>query len=106
VPSYDSISRRGWNGPYVQHTGGTYTVNNTAGFTQAYGENGDPTVLDGWGRPIVLQRPSVAQPNLHARLVSAGPDGVISTPTNQQFPAKSSCGDDLVLYLRTADQRP
>ncbi|MFN4259453.1 MAG: hypothetical protein ACK4RK_09140 [Gemmataceae bacterium] len=106
VANYDPIYRRGWNGPYLQHSGGQYLV--VGSFTATFGLNGDPTVLDGWGHPIVLQQPTVgnaAEQSLYTRLISAGPDGVIQTPANQLAPARSSCGDDLVLYLRIADPR-
>lgn len=102
---YNSVARRGWNGPYLQHSGARYAA------SDLYGEPGDATVLDGWGHPIVLQVPAVGtsdvpDPKRHARLVSAGPDGVISTPADVPRPPKSDCGDDLVLFLRTPDVRP
>jgi hypothetical protein len=70
----------------------------------------DATVIDGWGRPIVIQRYTAGvnaeERSLFTRLVSAGPDGVINTPTDVAAPSKAVCGDDIVLYLRIADQRP
>lgn len=106
-PAYDPISHLGWHGPYLLHSGGRYKV--TGSFTTTFGVADDPTVLDGWGRPIVLQRPtsgSVAEQSLCTRLVSAGTDGIIQTPASDLMPARSACGDDLVLFLRTADLRP
>ena len=96
----------GWHGPYTLHNGNgfVYTVDDGRGFTTRYGETGDPAVLDGWGNPIVLQEPQ--DPNAtpydrwrHARLVSAGPDGVIQTPPDVFMPTAAQSGDDLVLFL-------
>lgn len=114
--SYDPVTRRGWSGPYLQDGSARYPgaavedPASLASFTNAdYGLTGDVMVPDGWGRPIVIQLPTAgtAEQNAqHARLISAGPDGVISTPAGPFFPNKSDCGDDIVLYLRTADLRP
>jgi len=81
---YDPVYRRGWRGPYlIWRNGSFYTINAASNFTEQYGENGDPTVLDGWGNPIVLQNPGVAADGSQdVRLVSAGPDGVLNTPPN------------------------
>ena len=82
VSDYDPVYRVGWRGPYVVNSSGTYTVTGTGktDFTTQYGLTGDPTVLDGWGRPIVIQCPGLALDGvgLDVRLVSAGPDGVIN----------------------------
>jgi prepilin-type N-terminal cleavage/methylation domain-containing protein len=106
APVYDPASRRGWNGPYLKHTGGRYPVPGTV-YTPTYGQEGDPTVVDGWGRPIVLQY-LIDSGTDYSRLVSAGPDGVINTPANVPYPGRdnSVCGDDIVLYLRVPDRRP
>jgi len=98
-PPFDAVSRRGWHGPYLQHSGGRYTI--TGSFTALYGLTGDPAVLDGWGNPIVLQRPTVES----ARLVSAGPDGILQTDVSVAMPTKTACGDDLVVFLSTPDVR-
>lgn len=68
--TYDPVHRLGWKGPYLLSTTGSYALNLALGFTNDYGENGDPTVLDGWGRPIVMR-------NISGEwfLVSAGLDG-------------------------------
>jgi len=104
----------------------------------AYGFPGEPALRDPWGNPYVLQIPppqafSKAGGALadvpdeerfrYARLVSAGPDGVLSTPcffgnTNATGSAwgpeqrrasifggrPAERGDDLVLFLRRADR--
>jgi type II secretory pathway pseudopilin PulG len=107
--TYDPVSSRGWSGPYIDHASGvlgTYGVNASAGFTENYGESGDPCPVDAWGRPIVLQQP-VAAGSIHsnisvnyARVVSAGKDGVLQTPSDVLEPSSQQIGDDLVLYLR------
>ena len=56
--TYNPAYRLGWRGPYmVANNGAVYSINTAANFTEQYGENGDPTVLDGWGNPIVIQNP-------------------------------------------------
>ena len=107
--TYDPVTGRGWSGPYVDHASGVrvaYQVDAARGFTNAYGLNGDPAPVDAWGNPIVLQQP-VAVGAIHsntscnyARLISAGPDGVLQTPLNVLQPAPADIGDDLVVYLR------
>lgn len=105
-----------------------------------YGFPGEPAVLDPWGNPYVLQIPppqafpggSTNIPDQvrfrFARIVSAGPDGILQTPcftpnaTNWQFTSwnrtarrlsrqaglidgndRSARGDDLVLFLSRND---
>lgn len=106
--AFDPVSKLGWRGPYLRQQGATYTVQGT--FTIAYGTTGDPAVLDGWGNPIVLQIPTSGadqdQNELNARLVSAGPDGVIQCAATSLTPADldaSGRGDDRVLFLSVAD---
>lgn len=103
----------------------------------AYGFPGEPALFDPWGSPYVLQIPppqafaksggaladvSGEERFRYARIVSAGPDGRISTPcfnsnTNSSGSAwgpsarrdsifagdVSSRGDDLVLFLSRSD---
>ena len=107
--NFDPLTRLGWRGPYLQHSNGTYTVNNSRNFTNDYGEDGDPAIIDAWGNPIIIQEPSVGtaeQRELNTRLISAGPDGLIDTPRNQLEPSdlsESERDDDLILFLRVAD---
>lgn len=104
----------------------------------AYGFPGEPALLDPWGDPYVLQIPpaqafvtasgglaevSGGERFRYARLVSAGPDGILSTPcffanTNASGSAWSAAqrrasifagrpeerGDDLVLFLSREDR--
>lgn len=106
--NYDPVTMRGWSGPYVSEAGG-YVLNAQSiarGFTNRYGEHGDLAPLDGWGNPIVLQQPvvvgGVASPTslIAARLVSAGPNGVLDTPPDVLQPTQQQQGDDLVLFLK------
>jgi prepilin-type N-terminal cleavage/methylation domain-containing protein len=91
VADYDPVYRVGWRGPYLLNSSGQYTVDVSRGFTADYGENLDPTVLDAWGRPIVLVEAAG-----HAWLVSAGPDGNLAVVSGSG-PIQPS--DDLVLQL-------
>jgi prepilin-type N-terminal cleavage/methylation domain-containing protein len=133
------LSARHWNGPYVRHAGARYQVH-TEGkddgisptFTPDYGlgddstttpsRQGDPTILDAWGRPIVLQQPyetgtlysPSATDKTYARLVSAGPNGKIDSRLNVLMPkdtvnADGTCpadsrGDDIVVFLFRHDE--
>ena len=91
LQSFNPVTRLGWRGPYLVPSGTVYSNNDV------YGAPGDPAVPDAWGHPIVLQIPDWQ----HARLVSAGPNGVLDTP-----PADSSAAsrnDDLILFLFVPD---
>lgn len=82
-----------------------------------YGAAGDNAMADPWGNPIVIQVPpaevftsstSDAKRLRYARLVSAGPDGVLDTPRDRLAGRQSDGtttmrGDDLVLFLNRAD---
>jgi len=99
--TYDPAYRRGWRGPYVvELPGAQYTVDAAAGFSRPYGETGDPAVPDGWGRPVVLQRPGVLLDGRQdVRLVSAGPDGILTIPPSKATALLSDTdkGDDVWL---------
>lgn len=129
------LSTRRWNGPYVRHTGARYQIDNSSdtvvkwprGFIADYGLGddtgiqGDPAILDAWGRPIVIQVPSTGASDdwKYARLVSAGPDGVIETQVNVRMPDDSPLptyaaggsletytgrGDDILIFLFRHDE--
>ncbi len=118
--SANMLSGRTWQGPYLSHTGARYTITDAdgsgTGFTDRYGE---AAVLDAWGRPIVLQVPDESATDLpsdlgeftetqirrlHARLVSAGPNGRIETPTDVLMPSAAERDDDVVLFLFRHDE--
>lgn len=85
--------------------------------TSPYGIAGERAVADLWGNPVVLQvpppeaftDPSPEKQFKFARLVSAGPDGVLDTPRVDPLAGMTSDGktvareDDLVLFLNRAD---
>jgi type II secretory pathway pseudopilin PulG len=102
--TFDPAYRLGWRGPYLVHNNDSlYATHIANGFTNVYGENGDPTVLDGWGNPIVIQNPgTLADGRQDVRLVSAGPDGVLDTPRATLTEALTAAviGDDVVLSFQ------
>jgi prepilin-type N-terminal cleavage/methylation domain-containing protein len=115
---FDRDTGLGWRGPYITSGTGTYVLNPARGFTAAYGNAGDLTVLDPWGNPVVLQYPTAGAASdrePYARLVSAGPDGILQTPPDalaldsasvqRPWPATTAAvrGDDLVLFLNRGD---
>lgn len=82
-----------------------------------YGQVDDLTAADPWGSPIVLQVPplaaftypsNAAKQFRYARLVSAGPDGVLTVPADRLASrlmdgTAALRGDDVVLFLDRAD---
>ncbi|MGE3853666.1 MAG: prepilin-type N-terminal cleavage/methylation domain-containing protein [Planctomycetota bacterium] len=101
LETYDPTRRLGWNGPYLLAASGRYQVDGARAFSAEYGDNGDAAPLDGWGSPIVIQVQQLGS-TMDARLVSAGPDGVIDTPADVPDPLAARIDDDLVLFLRQA----
>lgn len=124
--SYNSATRVGWRGPYLRYSGVVVPLSPSRGFTAVYGGDGvlrGPS--DAWGNPIVLQVP--ANPDgttiqvddartdsilaqflvSNSRLVSAGPDGELTTEKNRlalrtfdDFQLNPALvGDDIVLWL-------
>ncbi|MCG8508328.1 MAG: hypothetical protein MI741_03785 [Rhodospirillales bacterium] len=139
LPDYDLVTQIGWRGAWLDiSASGGYSVDTPAdprgfprGFTTTYGdgdgddvdndgtnEADDPTPLDGWGNPIVIQWPDpdgngpdpdgdgVADPDelRNVRLVSAGADGFLDTPVDELTPLDKN--DDRVLYLYREDPNP
>jgi len=108
---YDVVKGVGWRGPYLRAPTFSYAVDPLSGFTLGYGEQGALVLHDAWSKPIVLQWPDPdfngvdATDERYVRVVSAGPNKKLETPTSTYFPPLASCGDDLVLYLLVADQR-
>lgn len=107
LATFNSMYGIGWRGPYVQPTG--------------MNEKGELTIVDGWGREIELQvdfddnGEVDSEESRYIRLVSAGPNGTIETPSDKanMQPGKnelqsltiSDCGDDLVMFLCVPDNR-
>ena len=105
---------------------GFYRINDVVPGSSDYGFIGEFALADPWGNPYVLQIPapeafpSSMRPTApldkafarlrwrYARLVSAGPDGILSTPRDlcagRQGDSLSARGDDLVLFLNRADE--
>jgi type II secretory pathway pseudopilin PulG len=124
LDQYDPFSKTGWNGPYLFQATGAYSINTAANFSSAYGVEGSATMNDGWGNPIVLQvdydgngsvNPADDEEAKYARLVSAGPNGVVDTPYDyaNRIPSEDGAtnlteaesGDDIVIFLRVQDTR-
>ncbi|MEM6505887.1 MAG: hypothetical protein AAF711_10515 [Planctomycetota bacterium] len=126
VLEYDPVRRIGWRDAWLSPITATpYGVDNSANFTASYGDgdgrggaSGDDLApIDGWGNPIVIQLPDETISGLaaeeefqeqvrHVRLVSAGPNGVINTPSDELTPTASEKNDDLVLFLYREDPNP
>ena len=93
------------NGSFKDATATTPHVN-TNPIDADTGINGDIVVLDGWGRPIIIQ---VDIANNIAKLVSAGSgtgsgigEAIIETPVTTATPAngyRAANSDDRILYL-------
>jgi type II secretory pathway pseudopilin PulG len=98
--TFSPATKRGWRGPYIESSSGIYAIDNSRGFTNFYGRNGDKIILDGWGNPIILQEPngSAADKKAYTRLVSAGANGIIDTQLTDLM--AGAPGDDYVLFLR------
>ena len=85
--------------------------------TSSYGVTGDLAAADPWGNPIVVQVPPAsafggssgdAKCFRYARLVSAGADGALATPSDRLAGrladgTAAARGDDLVVFLNRAD---
>lgn len=103
LQNFDPVTRLGWRGPYL---------------------TGVTRLIDAWGNPLVMQIDVNADGVVdafdlrYARLVSAGPDGILQTPVGSGVAVPgadpgshltlSEFGedyDDLVLFFRTADVR-
>ncbi|BCX82750.1 hypothetical protein MIT9_P2336 [Methylomarinovum caldicuralii] len=114
----------GWRGPYLQNGGGKLadpakldssfsdTTHHVAFDHKSSTFQNDFHVLDHyrWHNPIVLQVPTSGtcsgypDPSWCARLVSAGPDGALSTTLANV--SATNRGDDRVLFLRIPDPYP
>lgn len=98
VRDYDPAYRLGWRGPYLMNPGFRFPLPN-ANFTDYYGQEGDPAVIDGWGNPIVIQNPGLVGPAQDVRVVSAGPNGILNIPRDKSTALLTDTdkGDDVWL---------
>ncbi|OQK17204.1 hypothetical protein AU255_04745 [Methyloprofundus sedimenti] len=119
--AFDPDTQIGWRGPYLMNgitlaSEAALATNLTSAagtFVHRAFADGDSVVLDAWGRPIVIQVPSVAQcdsitgltgtaAGYCARLVSAGAGsgaGIGNADIDTTI-AGNRAGDDRVLYLK------
>ena len=92
--NFDPVTQLGWRGPYVKNgvVSGRFTLQPGLGFSDPLWLTGDPARLT----PGDPARPSAARSGLraasaidirYARLVSAGPNGVLDTPPGVLSPA-------------------
>jgi type II secretory pathway pseudopilin PulG len=98
--NYNVVTKVGWRGPYLLDEGyryGAYNPGVGSNFTEDYAIDSDPVVLDGFGRPIVMQQASTE----YARIVSAGKNGVLETDPESEIDGNR--GDDIVRFLRATD---
>ena len=121
TPLFDPVTKIGWRGPYLKQatglypditdihrmTGNTWSADN---FTANYGNEDDPILVDAWGNPIVLQIDFDSDGTITtnearaARLVSAGPDGVIDLELDDINDTQAQyLIDDVVIYLRIVE---
>jgi hypothetical protein len=129
MQSYDGLRGMGWRGPYARFRVGALVLDEARGYGQRLvGDGTRMAPLDGWGRGIVLQWPVTGPAGeaigdvrglrrdgvlagwvvANARLVSAGPDGILQTELNrdrlgtpESFRANpDGVGDDVVMWLR------
>lgn len=82
-----------------------------------YGQPGELAVADPWGNPIIVQtpteaafdRPTLAKRVRYTRIVSAGPDGILSNLLGSRLAGLKASGDleergdDLVLFINRPD---
>lgn len=102
-PAYNPATKRGWRGPYLLNTILVTAVLDDRFADSAYiaapiVEN-SPVILDSYGNPIIIQNSGS-----DARLVSAGPNGVLDIALSDAV--KPNEIDDRLLYLLKADSKP
>ncbi|HYV34904.1 MAG TPA: hypothetical protein VE988_04315 [Gemmataceae bacterium] len=131
--AYDPVTRRGWRGPYLSSMGGKFNYNAALGrvvdasFNDTFNaspngrQENDPTPLDGWGFPIVLQWPETAATlevrSGQVRLVSGGVptlanaygdkvsvlDDIVKTAADPASLARPTLHKNLVVFVFVAD---
>lgn len=117
LPTFDRNTRKGWSGPYVRATDSVCTIDDLAAFLNGVPKttyftniNTTPTpfqdvvIYDAWRRPIVIQfltttaSANAQDPSIKARLLSAGPDGILNTRASDS----EVIGDDIALPVKRA----
>lgn len=122
LATWKPVTRLGWRGPYIRNPSGRYAdtlpvpgpTSWTDPATAVYARPGDPAMVDPWGRPYVLQLPSTgdaANRFLFARVVSAGPDGVLAlhpdaTAATIAAYVSAGTGDDVIAWLNSVPPQP
>jgi len=101
---FDPNYKVGWRGPYLSQATGSYQVTDLdtnfatgTNFTSGYGQDGDKTVLDAWGNPVVLQDRDPGLEIRDVRVISAGPNGRIDIDATilSENLTDATDGDDL-----------
>ena len=119
---FPAANDKGNSGPSATQTFQQRKFYGVASGTALYGNDGEPAIGDDWGNPIILQIPTVntSDPRiktpelcwLHARLVSAGPDGSVNIDPDDPNAGMTltsgvigitNRGDDLILFLNRVD---
>jgi len=135
---WDEARGRGWRGPYLKGWNAAEWPAPDArrfaddatfaerGFTARYGTTNETALMDPWGNPYVVQFPDASHFAAlrgrsgadregnerwrwpYARVVSAGPNGVLETPADRcagraADGSAAARGDDIVLFLGRAD---
>jgi len=132
IQGFDPVTKIGWRGPYFAQATGKFDLArlHSSFGDDRYGAAGGLALVDAWGNPIVIQvdfNDSGVVDSLlvdydgdgvpdgneadFARLVSAGPNGILDTPydPNHVLPENLTSDeyvDDILLFLRRADTRP
>ncbi len=87
--AFDPVLKQGWNGPYLMCPTGDVVIHNGL------------VILDAWHKPIVTQYVDPNATTKDVRIVSSGPDGVITISAGTATSAlnSSNTGDDIYVAL-------
>lgn len=125
---HDGMRGVGWRGPYARFRVGAVVLDEERGYGQRLvGDGMRMGAVDGWGRVLLLQWPALGPGGeaigdvrqwrrdglvagwvvANARLVSAGPDGILQTELNREHLGTPESfrtnpawvGDDVVMWL-------
>lgn len=86
---FEPHSRIGWRGPYLSASTGDPVA------------AGSPFLIDAWNQTLVIQDVDSASTPRDVRVVSPGPDGIVSIPDSKSTAALTTLdvGDDLYVAL-------